>query len=182
MPLLTNVKELPLPGVKLADIGRHPDERGVFVEILRNDWRELLNDDRIVQVNLSVTYPGIVRAWHRHSRGQVDYFVVIEGSIKVCVYDGDEGSTTKGHLVETVLSEDRIQILRIPGKYWHGFKVLGCKPAYLIYFVNKLYNSINPDEERRPWNDSTIIPTEINGKKDDFRVGKPWDWFLPPHK
>jgi dTDP-4-dehydrorhamnose 3,5-epimerase len=44
----------------------------------------------------------------------------------------------------------------------------------LIYFVNKLYNYDNPDEIRRTWNDP-IIPTSINGRIDDPRVGKPWD-------
>jgi dTDP-4-dehydrorhamnose 3,5-epimerase len=182
MPLLTTVKELPLPGVKLAELTRFPDERGIFTEVLRIDWGELLNGDEIVQANLSVTYPGIVRAWHRHLRGQVDYFLVIKGSIKVCAYDGDEGSTTGGHLVEVVLSEDRMQLLRVPGRYWHGFKVVSPGSAYLIYFVNRLYDYANPDEERRPWNDSTVVPTEINGRRDDPRVGKPWDWFTPPHK
>jgi len=34
--------------------------------MLRADWAELLGGDEILQANLSVTYPGIVRAWHRH--------------------------------------------------------------------------------------------------------------------
>jgi dTDP-4-dehydrorhamnose 3,5-epimerase len=46
---------------------------------------------------------------------------------------------------------------------------------------NKLYDYNNPDEVRRPWNDS-IIPESINGKTDDPRVGKPWDWLTFPHK
>ena len=40
----------------------------------------------------------------------------------------------------------------------------------------------NPDEERRPWNDQTIIPKSINSTKNDPRVAKPWDWNYPPHK
>ena len=180
MPLLGSVRELPLSGVKLADLARFPDERGIFTEVIRSDWRELL-DDQIVQVNFSITYPNIVRAWHRHVRGQVDYFLLLKGSIKVCVYD-DSDSQTKGHLLEVVLSEARMQILRVPGHYWHGFKVISPEPAYLIYFVNRLYDYVNPDEERRPWNDSSIVPTAINGRRDDPRVGKPWDWFTPPHK
>jgi dTDP-4-dehydrorhamnose 3,5-epimerase len=48
--------------------------------------------------------------------------------------------------------------------------------------VNRLYDYTNPDELRKSWNDHTIVPKLINGKKDDFRVGKPWDWLLPPHK
>ena len=182
MPLLGNVKELALPGVKLADLMRFPDERGIFTEIMRSDWNELLEDDTIVQANLSVTYPGIVRAWHKHERGQVDYFLVIKGAIKVCAYDDRADSPTNGHLVEVILSENRLQILRVPGHYWHGFKAVSPETAYLIYFVNKLYDYENPDELRRPWNDPTIIPSVINGNKDDPRVGKPWDWFGLPHK
>lgn len=182
MPLMGSVRELPLPGVKLADLARFPDERGVFTEVVRSDWGELLGEDSIAQANLSVTYPGVVRAWHRHARGQVDYFLVVRGSIKVCAYDDREGSPTKGHLVEVVLSENAMQILRVPGHYWHGFKVVGPEPAYLIYFTNRLYDYRNPDEERRPWNDAGVVPVSINGRRDDPRVGKPWDWFYPPHR
>lgn len=181
MPLLSGVKELWLPGVRIVDLARLPDERGVFTEVMRVDWGDLLGEDNIVQANFSVTYPGIVRAWHRHRRGQVDYFLVLRGSIKVCVYD-DEDSATRGHLVEVVLSEDRMQILRVPGRYWHGFKVVSPESAYLVYFVNRLYDYANPDEERRPWNDPNIIPIAINGRRDDPRVGKPWDWLAFSHK
>jgi dTDP-4-dehydrorhamnose 3,5-epimerase len=182
MASLTAVKKLPLLGVKLVDLARLPDERGIFTEIMRIDWKELLDNDEIVQANMSVTYPGIIRAWHRHARGQTDYFLVLRGSIKVCAYDDEEGSPTRGLLVEVVLSGDRMQILRVPGKYWHGFKVISSEPAYLIYFVNKLYDYTNPDEERRPWNDPNVIPIAINGRRDDPRVGKPWDWLYPPHR
>lgn len=177
MPLKGKVKELWLPGVKLVEIERFIDERGMFHEIMRSDWKELLGDDTIVQANLSITYPGIICAWHRHLRGQIDYFFVARGTIKVCAYDDE----TK-HLVEIVLSEAKPQILRVLGHYWHGFKALGTQLAYLIYFTTKQYDYQNPDEERRPWNDPTIKPTKINGKTNDPRCNKPWDWNHPPHK
>jgi dTDP-4-dehydrorhamnose 3,5-epimerase len=72
--------------------------------------------------------------------------------------------------------------VRIPGKYLHGTKTVSNTPSLTLYFVTRLYDYKSPDEIRRPWNDQTIIPTEINGRKDDPRVGKPWDWFSPPHK
>jgi len=175
MPLKGKVKELWLPGVKLVEIERFVDERGMFHEIMRSDWKELLGDDTIVQANLSITYPGIIRAWHRHLRGQVDYFFVARGTIKVCAYDEETQ-----HLVEVILSDAKPQILRIPGHYWHGFKALGTQPAYLIYFTTKLYDYQNPDEERRPWNDPTIKPAKTNGKMNDLRCSKPWNY--PPHR
>ena len=52
----------------------------------------------------------------------------------------------------------------------------------LLYFTTNLYDYANPDEERRPWNDPALVPKSINGKKDDIRVGKPWDWNCLPNK
>ena len=180
MPIVGKIKELALPGVKIAELAIFPDERGYFSEIMRADWKELF-DEPVVQANLSISYPGIVRAWHKHERGQVDYFFVVKGALKVCAYeDGD--TPHKGHLVEVVLTERKPQILRVPGKYWHGFKVVSNEPAFLVYFVNRLYDYRNPDELRRPWNDPTVVPVAVNGKKEDPRCGKPWDWFYPPHK
>jgi dTDP-4-dehydrorhamnose 3,5-epimerase len=174
---LRGVRELALPGVRLAELERHADERGLFHELIRADWAQLLGGDQILQANLSVTLPGVVRAWHRHLRGQVDYFFVARGYAKVCACDD-----TTGTLVEVVLSGDKPQILRVPGHYWHGFKALGHEPVYLVYFTNRLYDYQNPDEERRPWKDPAVIPRTINGRADDPRAGKPWDWFHPPHR
>jgi len=166
-----------LEGVKVYDLKKIPDERGFFCEILRQDWKEIIKDEWIVQANLSYSYPNIIRAWHRHLRGQTDYFIVVKGAMKICAYD----ENTK-ELDEIIASEHRLQVVRIPGNYWHGTKTIGNEPSLTIYFVTRLYDYKNPDEERRPWNDMTIVPQSINGKTDDPRVNKSWDWLYPPHK
>ncbi len=162
-----------LPGVKVYDLKKNVDERGFFAEILRDDWKELLGDDEIVQANLSFTYPGMIRAWHRHNRGQVDYFIALKGSLKICAYDDRAGSPTKGQLDEIVTSEQKLQVVRIPGFYWHGTKTIGIGPSLTVYCVNQMYDPRNPDEERRPWNDPAIL---------DPKTSKPFDWNRPPHK
>ena len=166
-----------LTGIIVKPLKLLADERGFFAEIMRNDWKDLLAEDKIIQANLSTTYPSVIRAWHRHLRGQTDYFITINGATKICAYD----EKTK-ELTEIISTEQNMQVVRMPGQYWHGFKAIGTKPAMLLYFTTNLYNHANPDEERRPWNDQTIIPQTINGKKDDPRTGKPWDWNYPPHK
>jgi len=171
-----------IEGIEIKDLIKHMDERGFFTELLREDWKNFLLKDNIVQFNLSNSYSGIIRAWHRHLRGQVDYFICIEGSIKVCAYDDREDSETYGELDEIVLSSERLRVARIPGIIWHGYKAIGAKPIKLLYGANRLYDYKNPDEERRPWNDPTIIPKSINGRTDDPRVGRPWNWEYPPHK
>lgn len=166
-----------LKGIILKPLKRACDERGCFTEIMRQDWKDLLGQDQPVQTNFSTTYPGLIRAWHRHNRGQTDYFIVLKGTLKICAYD--EETKELDELISTGLD---LQVLRMPGHYWHGYKAVGNENALLIYFTTKLYNYQSPDEERRPWNDPKIVPKLINGKKDDPRTGKLWDWNFPPYK
>jgi len=166
-----------LEGIQIKHLKRRFDERGFFLELMRKEWKEIFKEEDIVQANLSITYPGIIRAWHRHLRGQIDYFIALQGTIKICAYNEENSK-----LNEIISAGNDLQIVRVPGKYWHGFKVISNEPVWLLYFVNKLYDYEKPDEERRSWNDPTIVPKSINGKTDDPRVGKPWDWNYPPHK
>ncbi|MEM2897417.1 MAG: dTDP-4-dehydrorhamnose 3,5-epimerase family protein [Candidatus Bathyarchaeia archaeon] len=165
-----------LKGIVIKPLKRFADERGFFTEIYRSDWKEIFSEPT-VQSNLSITYPGIVRAWHKHERGQVDYFVVIKGAAKICAYD-DESE----ELDEIISTGENVQVVRVPGKYWHGFKAIGNNLLIIVYFVNKLYDYDNPDEIRRPWNDPSIIPKKINGRADDPRCDKPWDWLEAPNR
>lgn len=157
-----------LEGVKIHELKKIPDERGFFAELLRRDWEDLLGGEWIVQANFSYSYPGIVRAWHRHLRGQIDYFIVLKGAVKICVYD----EKTR-QLEEIVTSEHKLQAIRVPGHYWHGTRTLGNEPSLTIYFVTRLYNYNDPDEERRPWNDPTII---------DPKTGQPYNWEKLPYR
>lgn len=166
-----------LDGITIKLIKRISDERGFFAEIMRKDWKNLFGNDTIAQANLSHTFPSITRAWHKHLKGQTDYFIALKGTIKICAYDEE----TK-ELNEIISSGQNLQAVRMPGHYWHGFKALGNEPVLLLYFTTRLYDHDSPDEERRPWNDPTLIPQSINGKKQDPRVEKPWDWNRPPNK
>ena len=166
-----------LKDVLVKTLKKRPDERGFFTEIIRKDWNDLLPENGLAQANLSISYPGVIRAWHRHQKGQIDYFIVLKGAIKICVFEEETRELT-----EIISTGEIPQIVRVPGRYWHGFKVVGNQSVWLLYFVNKLYDYDNPDEERRDWNDTTIIPRSINGNTEDPRTDIPWDWSHPPHK
>jgi dTDP-4-dehydrorhamnose 3,5-epimerase len=166
-----------LQGIRTKSIRRFPDERGFFAEVMRKDWKDLFGDDTVVQSNFSFSYPGVIRAWHRHVKGQIDYFLALKGMIKICAFD--DATAEVNEIISSALD---LQVVRMPGHYWHGFKALGDEPAMLLYFTTNLYDPANPDEERRLWNDPTLIPKIVNGKKNDARVGKPWDWNILPHK
>ena len=167
--------------IKTMNLKRNVDERGSFTEIMRADWHDLLGEQGIHQANFSVSQPGMIRAWHRHTRGQADIFVVLKGALKVCAYNDleDEG---RGELEEVVLSSDSMQAARVEGRFWHGTKCVSSIPSETVYFVTVLYDPKHPDELRRPWNDKSLVPSVINGNKSDPRAGHVWDWNYPPHK
>jgi dTDP-4-dehydrorhamnose 3,5-epimerase len=169
-----------IDGVEVISIKEFFDERGYFAELFRSDNPGI--SDNLVQFNTSYSYPQVIRAWHRHLLGQVDYFICLSGCMKICAYDDRKDSATYGEVDEIISNGSSLQIVRIPGILWHGFKVVGYKSCQLLYGVNRLYDYDDPDEERRPWNDPKIIPKSINGKMDDPRVGKIWDWNYPPHR
>ncbi len=170
---MSKIKTFPMEGIKVYELNRIIDERGSFTEILRSDWTELFGDEKIQQSNLSISYPGMIRAWHRHAKGQIDYYVVIKGTVKICVFDNDKNSKTFGNLTEIISSDQKLQVVRVPGHYWHGIKTLGNETSMLVYFINNLYDYENPDEERSPWNNSEII---------DPQTKLSFDWNKPPHK
>lgn len=166
-----------LEGIIVKPLERNVDERGIFTELFKSNWSDiLLNEDKILQANLSIGHPGVIRAWHRHLRGQVDYFIILKGYMKICAYDEE-----KKELAEIVSSEEKLQIVRIPGHYWHGTKVVSSTPATMLYFVNREYDPKDPDEERRSW-DEPFIPSYINGSWKDSRCCKVWNWNHPIHK
>ena len=99
--------------------------------------------------------------------------MVLEGVVKICAYDGQAGSPTKGDLTEIIASGESLQLVRVPGHYWHGTKTLGVKPSLTLYFATQLYDSNDPDEIRRAWNDPGIL---------DPTSSEPFEWNKPPHK
>jgi dTDP-4-dehydrorhamnose 3,5-epimerase len=165
-----------LAGFEVRALELRPDDRGFFCELYRSDWSEFFREP-VAQLNLSSSYPGIVRAWHRHARGQVDYFIVVRGALRICAYD-----PASRRLEETVASDRRACVVRVPGEYYHGTMAVGDVPALTLYATTVLYDYASPDEERLPWNDRSVVPLCINGDAADPRSGSPWDWLRPPHR
>jgi len=94
------------------------------------------------QVNFSVQYPGVIKAWHRHKL-QTDFWMGLIGHLKVGIYDqeNDQGWSI-------VIGEKRPGTVIIPPTLWHGAATVGPTQAGLLYYVTHSYNPQQPDEER----------------------------------
>ncbi|GAA0240840.1 cupin domain-containing protein [Haladaptatus pallidirubidus] len=152
-----------IEGVSVRSLQVNTDERGHLVEAFREDWEEY--ETKPAMSYYSMTYPGIVRAWHRHLKGQIDHFICPKGRIKVGIYDDREESSTKDELNTFIIGEHNSKVIRIPGDCWHGFKNVGDEPAFLLNYPTELYNYNDPDEERLPYDTEKI----------------PLDWQSEPH-
>lgn len=104
------------------------------------------------QINFSVQYPGVIKAWHRHSL-QTDFWICLQGHIKVGVH---RETDSKSWLL--VIGEKRPGVLIIPPPLWHGAATVGDTPAGLLYYVTHAYNAKQPDEERRAFDGVAGFP------------------------
>src|SRR5262245_43972244 len=73
-----------------------PHEDGAVTEVARASWPELAP---VVQVHITTTLPGRVRAWGFHQES-TDRLFVVSGLIQFVIFDGRESSPTFGKLFE----------------------------------------------------------------------------------
>lgn len=133
-----------IDGVKVKPLKVIPDERGRLMEILRVD------DDlfeKFGQVYMTTAYPEVIKAWHYHKL-QDDHFAVVQGMMKLALYDDREGSPTKGEINEFFMGTHNPILVKIPRGVYHGFKAIGDKEAIVINVPSEPYNREDPDEYR----------------------------------
>ena len=95
------------------------------------------------QINFSVMYPNVIKAWHRH-RKQTDFWLCLTGGLKVGVYNEDNDQRWM-----LVIGERRPGVMIIPPPLWHGAATVGPTSAGLLYYVTHAYDPRDPDEDRR---------------------------------
>ena len=82
------------------------------------------------EIYFSVTYPGVVKAWHLHKEMTLNYSVV-SGAIKFVFYDERVDSKTKGQIQEIFVSPENYSLIHVPPGIWNGFKCVGNESSIL---------------------------------------------------
>lgn len=141
-----------IAGVEVKTLVRRHDDRGFFMEILRDDDQLL---KRFGQASMSKTYPGVIKAFHYHEL-QDDLWFFPVGAAQVVLYDLRQNSPTYKATNVFYMGEDNPLLLLIPRQVAHGYRVLGTEPAIIVYFTTMSYDSKKPDEKRIPWDDPDI--------------------------
>jgi dTDP-4-dehydrorhamnose 3,5-epimerase len=139
-----------IAGVQLFALEPHADERGSLTEVYRRAWVD--GGREIVQANLTVSRPGVLRGLHWHRR-QGDYWCVLAGVAHVALVDLREGSPTRLATFERRIDAAEARVgLAIPPGVAHGFHAE--TEVLLQYLVDAPYSG--EDEFGLAWDDPEL--------------------------
>jgi dTDP-4-dehydrorhamnose 3,5-epimerase len=134
-----------IEGVRLIPLRRFEDERGWFMELMR----ESQLTSHVKQSNLVFSRKGVIRALHYHERGQSDLFACVQGMVRVVVLDRESGETFTADI-----GDDNPAAVFIPGHHAHGYEAL--TDCLFLYHVTEEYDRDDPDEHEVPWDDERV--------------------------
>lgn len=141
-----------IDGVRHKQLVKHCDDRGYFAELVRDDEGLL---ERFGQMSVSMSYPGVIKAFHYHKK-QDDIWFFPSGNAQVVLVDMREDSRTFKETNVFYMGEENPSVLLIPRGVAHGYRVLGNEPLTIVYLTTQSYSPEAPDEYRIPWNDPEI--------------------------
>ena len=143
-----------IDGVEIYPLCRIQDERGMVMHMLRADEAHFQG---FGEIYFSLIYPGVIKGWHLHSRMTINY-AVVDGNIKLVIFDQRADSKTHGRLQEIVFGQINYQMVRVPPGVVNGFTAVGGERAIVANCA-----SIPHD------------PAEIT-RIDPFSSAIPYDW------
>ncbi len=146
-----------IEGILIEPLQVYPDDRGFFCELARLGKglasKMVPDEQRRIQISLTLTYPGTIKAIHYHAE-QTDLWAPVSGMVQVFLYDLRRHCSTFG-AINTIFA-GRLQPweILIPPGVAHGYKALGVEPIQLLYFTDRHYNPA--DELRLPYDHPDI--------------------------
>ena len=143
-----------IEGVLINKLKQIPDERGAIYHMLRRD-----NDHFIEfgEIYFSIAFPGIIKGWHEHTK-QIQNYAVIDGKIKLVLFDNRPDSKTFKQINEIFLGEENYSLVTIPTGIITAYKCISKK------------NSILANCSTLPHDPNEMINYDFNGDK------VPYDW------
>lgn len=140
-------------GLTIRDLQVNVDDRGVLIELMRDDWiDDFCHQISLKQIYLVANKTKAIRAFHKHEK-LVDYFCIIQGNAKFIFYDDRTDSPTHTCMQIVNVTDQRLQLITVPTGVFHGWKAdIG---TILISGASTLYKGIDKkdvlDEVRIPW-------------------------------
>jgi dTDP-4-dehydrorhamnose 3,5-epimerase len=145
-----------IQGVEIFPLKRIQDERGIVMHMLKSTDAHF---KAFGEIYFSVVYPGVIKGWHLHSRMTISY-AVVEGNIKLALFDQRPESSTNGCVQEVFFGQVNYQLVRVPPGVVNGFTSIGGRRAIVANCADIPHD-----------------PSEIT-RIDPFTPTIPYDWAL----
>lgn len=145
-----------IQGVVVSERRQIVDERGKIMHMLRSDDPEF---GKFGEVYFSWANPGVIKAWHLHTKMTLNYTCPY-GLIKLVLWDGRDGSPTKGELMQIFLGPENYKLVQVPPGVWNGFKGVATHPSMVCNCADLAHD---PEEIKR---------------MDPFDPMIPYDWAV----
>lgn len=149
-----------IAGVVVREVLHVPGERGTLTELFRGEWDEAGPVAQVFHIELR---PGAISAWHCHARA-VDRLFAVSGCLKIVLFDGRDGSATRGRVNEFTVGAARPTLIVVPSEVWHGVRNLDGTPSSIVNMPTHAYDYDAPDHYRLPW-DTAEIPYDWSADK-----------------
>lgn len=143
-----------IEGILINKLKQIPDERGAIYHMLRNDSAHFI---KFGEIYFSIAFPGIIKGWHEHTK-QIQNYAVVDGKIKLVLYDNRPKSNTFKEIDEIFLGEENYSLVTIPTGIITGYKCISKK------------NSILANCSTLPHDPSEMINYDFKGDK------VPYNW------
>jgi len=155
-------------GLLLIDRPVMVDDRGFFREAIRmEDLKELGINFNPIQLNHSLSKPGVIRALHAESWNKLVY--PLTGKIFIAIVDIKPESVTFGKVTTFNFDDSNRKLLYIPVGFANSICVVGNEPVNYIYLVDQYYTG--QDTKAIAWDDPDLnikwpIKNPIISKRD----------------
>jgi dTDP-4-dehydrorhamnose 3,5-epimerase len=134
-----------MAGVVYERLGGHHDHRGSLMSFM--DSRRPFWQEPVVYAYAITIRPGRIKGWGMH-RIQHDRYCVVNGKLRVVLYDDRADSPTRGTFAQFHFTDASPGLLRIPPGVWHADQNWGDTDALIVNFPTVAYDAARPDKYR----------------------------------
>jgi UDP-2-acetamido-2,6-beta-L-arabino-hexul-4-ose reductase len=114
--------------LKIKELDLKEDDRGIFAEILKGDEIR----DKIKEVLLVVSKPGVIRGNHHHTK-KIEWICLIKGKAKFLYIDNKTGERRE------FVIDNKPTIIETPLNVAHAIKNIGEDDLYLLELSNHIF-------------------------------------------
>lgn len=146
----------PIDGLRYRRALPVSHRQGHLTEAFRSDWG--LTEAPILQVNLTTTFPGQIRAWGIHCF-TTDRLFAATGSLCIVCYDARPESPSFRRINEFMLGVRNQGLVVVPPGVYHGWKNIGPDEATIVSMPSRLYDYDGPDRWELAWDSDAARQT-----------------------